>query len=135
MTQIDEIKSRIDIVDLVSETVKLRRTGKNYAGLCPFHNEKTPSFIVSPDRQTWRCFGQCNEGGDIFSFVMKKEGWDFGEALRFLAGRAGVKLEAFTPRKQEEKEEHDRLRGLLEEAVTFYRHQLINTPAGSPALD
>ena len=58
MTQIDEIKSRIDIVDLVSETVKLRRTGKNYSGLCPFHNEKTPSFIVSPDRQTWRCFGQ-----------------------------------------------------------------------------
>lgn len=135
MSQIDEIKSRIDIVDLVSETVKLRRTGKNYAGLCPFHNEKTASFIVSPDRQTWRCFGQCNEGGDIFSFVMKKEGWDFAEALRYLADRAGVKLEAFTPRKQEEKEEHDRLRGLLEEAVLFYRHQLTGTALGKPALE
>src|SRR5271157_171909 len=135
MSQIDEIKSRIDIVDLVSESVKLRRTGKNYAGLCPFHNEKTASFIVSPDRQTWRCFGQCNEGGDIFSFVMKKEGWDFAEALRFLADRAGVKLEAFTPRKQEEKEEHDRLRGLLEEAVLFYRHQLTATADGKPALE
>jgi DNA primase len=135
MSQIDEIKSRIDIVDLVSETVKLRRTGKNYAGLCPFHNEKTPSFIVSPDRQTWRCFGQCNEGGDIFSFVMKKENWDFGEALRFLADRAGVKLEAYRAQKPEEKEEHERLRGLLEEALTFYRHQLVNTPAGKPALD
>jgi len=135
MSQIDEIKSRIDIVDLVSETVKLRRTGKNYAGLCPFHNEKTASFIVSPDRQTWRCFGQCNEGGDIFSFVMKKEGWDFAEALRSLADRAGVKLEAFTPRKQEEKEEHDRLRGLLEEAVLFYRHQLTATADGKPALE
>ncbi|MGD0612675.1 MAG: DNA primase [Anaerolineales bacterium] len=135
MSQIDEIKSRIDIVDLISETVKLRRTGKNYAGLCPFHTEKTPSFIVSPDRQTWRCFGQCNEGGDIFSFVMKKEGWDFPEALRFLADRAGVKLEAFTPRKQEEKEEHDRLRGLLEEAVLFYRHQLAGTAGGKPALE
>jgi DNA primase len=135
MSQIDEIKSRIDIVDLVSETVKLRRTGKNYAGLCPFHNEKTPSFIVSPDRQTWRCFGQCNEGGDIFSFIMKKENWDFGEALRFLADRAGVKLEAYRAQKPEEKEEHERLRGLLEEALTFYRHQLVNTPAGKPALD
>ena len=135
MSQIDEIKSRIDIVDLVSETVKLRRTGKNYAGLCPFHNEKTPSFIVSPDRQTWRCFGQCNEGGDIFSFVMKKENWDFGEALRFLADRAGVKLEAYRAQKPEEKEAHERLRGLLEEALTFYRHQLVNTPAGRPALD
>ena len=100
MSQIDEIKSRIDIIiDLIGETVKLRRTGKNYSGLCPFHNEKTPSFIVSPDRQTWRCFGQCNEGGDIFRFMMKKEGWDFKEALRFLAERAGVKLEAYKPEK------------------------------------
>ncbi len=135
MSQIDEIKSRIDIVDLISETVKLRRTGKNYAGLCPFHNEKTPSFIVSPDRQTWRCFGQCGEGGDIFAFIMKKENWDFAEALRFLADRAGVKLEAYKAQMPEEKEEHDRLLGLLEEAVTFYRHQLVNTPPGRPALD
>jgi DNA primase len=134
MSQIDEIKSRIDIVDLISETVKLRRTGKNYSGLCPFHNEKTPSFIVSPDRQTWRCFGQCNEGGDVFKFVMKKEGWDFKEALSFLAERAGVKLEAYKSEKPEEKEAHERLRGLLEEAVTFYRHHL-STPAGRFALD
>ena len=134
MSQIDEIKSRIDIVDLVGETVKLRRTGKNYSGLCPFHNEKTPSFIVSPDRQTWRCFGQCNEGGDIFKFVMKKEGWDFKEALRSLAERAGVKLEAYKAEKPEEKEAHERLRRLLEEALTFYRHHL-STPAGKFALD
>src|SRR5512143_1238304 len=134
MSQIDEIKSRIDIVDLVGETVKLRRTGKNYSGLCPFHNEKTPSFIVSPDRQTWRCFGQCNEGGDVFKFVMKKEGWDFKEALTFLAERAGVKLESFRPEKPEEKEMHQRLRGLLDEAVLFYSHHLA-TPAGKPALD
>ncbi len=134
MSQIDEIKSRIDIVDLIGETVKLRRTGKNYSGLCPFHNEKTPSFIVSPDRQTWRCFGQCNEGGDIFRFVMKKEGWDFKEALRAMAERAGVKLEAYKAEKPEEKEAHERLRGLLEEALTFYRHHLF-TPAGKFALD
>jgi len=134
MSSIDEIKSRIDIVDLVSETVKLRRAGKNFSGLCPFHNEKTPSFIVSPDRGTWRCFGQCNEGGDIFSFVMKKEGWDFKEALRHLAQKAGVALESYTPEQQEEKDANDRLRSLLEEAVNFYRHQLLNTPKGQEAL-
>jgi DNA primase len=134
MSQIDEIKARIDIVDLVGETVKLRRTGKNYSGLCPFHNEKTPSFIVSPDRQTWHCFGQCGEGGDIFKFVMKKEGWDFKEALQHLAERAGVKLEPFRSQRPEEKEDQERLRTLLEEAVTFYRHQL-STPAGKFALD
>jgi DNA primase len=134
MSNIDEIKSRIDIVDLVSETVKLRRAGKNFSGLCPFHSEKTPSFIVSPQRGTWRCFGQCNEGGDIFSFVMKKEGWDFKEALRYLASKAGVALQAYTPQQQEQKDAHERLRDLLEQAVTFYRHQLMNTPEGQAAL-
>jgi DNA primase len=125
MSQIDEIKSRIDIVELIGETVKLRRAGKNFSGLCPFHNEKTPSFIVSPDRQTWHCFGQCGEGGDIFKFVMKKEGWDFKEALQNLAERAGVTLEPFRVEKVEEKEAHARLRTLLDEAVTFYRHHLL----------
>ncbi len=134
MSQLDEIKSRIDIVDLVGETVKLRRAGKNYSGLCPFHNEKTPSFIVSPDRQTWHCFGQCGEGGDIFKFVMKKEGWDFKEALRFLAERAGVKLETYKAEKPEEKEAHARLRILLDDAVTFYRYHLSTLP-GKSALD
>jgi len=134
MSQLDEIKSRIDIVDLVGETVKLRRAGKNFSGLCPFHNEKTPSFIVSPDRQTWHCFGQCAEGGDIFKFVMKKEGWDFKEALQYLAERAGVKLEAYKAEKPEEKEAHARLHTLLEEAVTFFRYHL-STPAGKFALD
>jgi DNA primase len=76
LSVIDEIKARIDIVDLVSETVKLRRSGKNYTGFCPFHeNKRTPAFAVFADSGTWRCFGQCNEGGDIFRFVMKKEGW------------------------------------------------------------
>ncbi len=135
MSQIDEIKSRLDIVDLIGETVKLRRSGRNYAGLCPFHSEKTPSFMVSPERQTWRCFGQCNEGGDIFSFVMKKEGWDFGETLRYLAQKAGVRLEEYRGRKPEEKEEHEGLRQALEDAATFFRHQVLNTDEGRPALD
>jgi DNA primase len=136
MTVIDEVKARIDIIDLVSETVKLRRSGKNYTGFCPFHsNTRTPAFVVFPDSGTWRCFGQCNEGGDIFGYVMKKEGWDFNEALRYLAERAGVQLKPFTPQDQEAAEEGDRLRQLLEEVVIFYRHQLINTPPGKVALE
>src|SRR5512136_2510960 len=136
MSTIDEIKARIDIVDLVSETVKLRRSGKNYTGFCPFHaNTRTPAFVVFPDSGTWRCFGQCNEGGDIFKFMMKKEGWDFPEALRALAEKAGVTLKAPTPQEQAAAEEYDALRILLEDAVTFYRHNLLNTPAGKPVLE
>ena len=136
MTAIDEIKARIDIVDLVTESVQLRKSGKNYTGFCPFHsNTRTPAFVVFPDTGTWRCFGQCNEGGDIFRFVMKKEGCDFTEALRYLAEKAGVQLKAPTPDEQAAAEEHDNLRELLEDAVTFYRHQLLKTPAGQPVLE
>ena len=136
MTAVDEIKARLDIVDIVSETVNLRHSGKNYTGFCPFHtNTKTPAFVVFPDSQTWRCFGQCNEGGDIFSFVMKREGWDFQEALRNLAERAGVTLHEYTPAEQEKAEENERLREILSMAVTFFQHQLRNTPAGKEALD
>ena len=135
MTAVDEIKSRLDIVDIVSETVKLRHTGKNYTGFCPFHtNTKTPAFVVFPDTQTWRCFGQCNEGGDIFSFVMKREGWDFPETLRNLAERAGVTLHEYTPEEQEKVEENEHLREVLSMAVTFFQHQLRNTEAGKEAL-
>ncbi len=136
MTAIDEIKSRIDLVDLVSETVQLRRSGKNYTGFCPFHpNSRTPAFVVFSDSGTWRCFGQCNEGGDIFKYVMKKEGWDFTETLHYLADKAGVQLKPPTPEEQAAEEEHQNLRALLEEAVTFYHHQLMNTPVGRPALE
>jgi len=136
MSSIDEIKSRIDIVDLVSETVQLRRSGKNYTGFCPFHaNTRTPAFVVFSESGTWRCFGQCNEGGDIFRFVMKKEGWDFTEALHYLAERAGVQLKPPTPADQAAAEENDHLRALLEDAVTFYRHHLLNTPPGNAALE
>jgi len=135
MTVIDDIKARIDIVELVSETVKLRRSGRSYTGFCPFHpNSRTPAFAVFPESGTWRCFGQCNEGGDVFKFVMKKEGWDFSQALEHLAQKAGVTLEPQTPEREAEDEHIQRLRGLLEEAVTFYRHYLIQAPAGQDAL-
>lgn len=136
MTAIDEIKSRIDIVDLVSESVKLRRSGKSYTGFCPFHqNTKTPAFAVFPESGTWRCFGQCNEGGDIFKYVMKKEGWDFTEALKYLAQRAGVTLVPQTPERQAAEEEYARLRTLLEEAAEYFAYHLIQDPAGKPALE
>ncbi len=128
MSTIDEIKSKIDIVDLVSEAgVKLRHAGKNYTGFCPFHeNKHTPAFVVWPESGTWRCFGQCNEGGDIFKFVMKREGIDFKEALNKLADRAGVKVESFVAEKPEAKEAHEHLRALLEDAIIFYRTHLFN---------
>ncbi|MFO7943394.1 MAG: DNA primase [Anaerolineales bacterium] len=134
MSVTDEIKDRIDIVDLVSESVELRHSGKNYSGYCPFHhNVNTPAFAVFPDTQTWHCFGECDDGGDVFNFVMKKEGWDFQEALQYLADRAGVTLKPLTPQEKEKKEEYERLRILLEDAVNFYRHNLLKTEAGKEA--
>jgi DNA primase len=124
MSVTDEIKARLDIVDIVGQYVPLKKAGRNYKALCPFHNEKTPSFVVFPDRQTWRCFGACGDGGDIFNFVMKKEGWTFPEALRVLAERAGVELEPPTSQQTESKEAVERLRGLLSDAAQFFNYQL-----------
>jgi len=127
MSIIDEIKSKVDIVDLASEAgVKLRHAGRNYTGFCPFHeNKHTPSFVIWPDSGTWRCFGQCNEGGDVFKFVMKRENLDFKEALDKLAARAGVQVPVFTKQTPEQKEAHDRLHILLEDAIIFYRSHLM----------
>ncbi|MGD8732555.1 MAG: DNA primase, partial [Anaerolineales bacterium] len=136
MSVVDQIKDRIDAVEIIGETVKLRKSGKNYTGFCPFHpNKRTPAFAVFPDTGTWRCFGACNEGGDIFSFLMKKEGWDFPETLRYLAQRAGVELEPRTPEQEQREEELERQREALEAAVTFFRHNLLQTPAGGAVLD
>jgi DNA primase len=128
MSTIDEIKSRIDLVDLASEAgVKLRHAGKNYTGFCPFHDNKhTPAFVIWPETGTWRCFGQCNEGGDIFKFVMKREGIDFKEALQKLALRAGVEIKDLQHETPEVKEAYEHLRKLLEDAIIFYRSHLFN---------
>src|SRR5574338_1108794 len=126
MSAIDEIKAKIDIVDLVSQAgVKLRHAGKNYTGFCPFHDNKhSPAFVVWPETGTWRCFGACNEGGDIFKFVMKREGIDFKEALNKLAARAGVEVQQIQRETPQQREAHDHLRILLEDVVVYYRSQL-----------
>jgi DNA primase len=124
MSVSEEIKSRLDIVDIVSDYLPLRKSGNSLSGFCPFHtNTRTPSFVVFPTSQTWRCFGACADGGDIFSFVMKKEGWDFKEALAHLARRAGVTLADRVTDKVQQAEE-ERLADLLT-AVADYFHQLL----------
>ncbi len=128
MSVIDEIKDRLDIVEVISSYIPLQKAGRNYKALCPFHSEKTPSFVVFPDSQRWHCFGACGEGGDVFTFVMKQEGWDFRTALEELARRAGVELRPRTPAQRQAEEEADRLRGLLAEAARYYHHLLRHAP-------
>lgn len=136
MTVVEDIKQRIDLVDVVSQTVKLKRTGKNYIGFCPFHsNTRTPAFVVFPDSQSWRCFGQCNEGGDLFGFVMKRDNLDFQEALKQLADKAGVTLKPQTQADKKHDQERDTLIDIMEAAVAFYRNQMLDTTPGKKALD
>jgi len=121
---IDEVKERLDIVEVISSYIPLQKSGRNYKALCPFHSEKTPSFVVFPDSQHWHCFGACSEGGDVFTFVMKREGWDFRTALEELARRAGVELRPRTPAQVQAEEKSDRLRSALITAAQYYNHLL-----------
>jgi DNA primase len=131
MSEIDEIKARLDIVDVIGGYIQLQKAGRSYKAVCPFHSERTPSFIVSPERQSWHCFGACGEGGDVFSFVMKKEGLEFREALRLLAERAGVPLpERHRP---EEDTERERSRQANEAAAQYYHRLLLNSEDGRQA--
>jgi DNA primase len=133
MSVIDEVKQRIDIVELVGQYVPLQRAGRNFKALCPFHNEKTPSFIVFPERQSWHCFGACASGGDIFTFVMKRENLEFGEALRLLAERAGVVLGS--PSDPQEDARRQRLREANEAAAQYFHQALLSSSAGQVARD
>jgi DNA primase len=128
---IDEIKRRLDIFDIVGQTVQLKRSGKAFRGLCPFHNEKSGSFYVWPDSGTWRCFG-CNEGGDLFSFVQKRDNLSFREALQFLGDRAGVTIEEHTRPDPTVRQERDRWLAIMDSAALYYRGALAG-PAGAEA--
>jgi len=127
---IETIKAKIDVVEEVGLVVALRKSGKSFQGLCPFHNERTPSFYVFPESQTWRCFG-CHEGGDVFTFVEKQQGLDFRDALQYLAEKASVNVEDFGGTNPEQDREanalKERLRKLNEEAVLWFHQMLLRS--------
>jgi len=133
VSTINEVKQRIDIVEVASEYVTLQKAGRNFKGLCPFHSEKHPSFFVFPEQQTWHCFGACGTGGDVFSFIMKKDGVDFGHALRLLAQRAGVTLSSPEMPAKAEDREKEKLFQINEAATEYYHHLLLATKAGEAA--
>ena len=127
MSVLDEVKQRLDIVEVISDRVALTQSGRNFKACCPFHSERTPSFVVNSERQTWHCFGACATGGDVFTFIMKAENLGFPQALRLLAQRAGVEL----PDNRKE----ERLSPLAQvnaAAVRFY-HELLLSPEGAEA--
>jgi DNA primase len=126
-----EVKGRLNIVDVVGETVPLKKAGTTFKGLCPFHGEKTPSFVVTPARQTYHCFG-CGKGGDVFNFVMERDGLSFPDALKVLAGKAGVEIDERTAREDARRAQ---LRDTLETAIAFYHTVLTGHRTGQPALD
>ncbi len=132
MDQVDEVKSKIDIVEVISSYVGLKKAGRNFSGLCPFHSEKTPSFIVTPDRQVFKCFG-CGEGGDVFTFLEKIENWDFRETLEELAKRAGVKLKSFG--RTESGGEKEKLLTINKTAAKFFNYILLKHKLGEEARE
>ncbi len=133
MSITSEVKQRIDIVEVISAYVAVQKAGRNFKALCPFHSEKHPSFFVFPEQQTWHCFGACGTGGDVFSFVMKKEGVDFGEALRLLAQRAGVTLSSPGLSGDVEDKRKETLSQINDAAAEYFHHLLLNTQAGEAA--
>lgn len=131
MSVTDEVKSRVDIVDLVSRYVQLQRSGRTYKACCPFHDERTPSFIVFPDTGTWRCFGACGVGGDAFTFLMKRENLDFKEALQVLAQETGVELSTSQPTQTDRRREQ--LFDINAAAALYFQDILRNHQAATPA--
>lgn len=131
---IDEIKAKLSIEELVGQYVQLKKVGRSLKGLCPFHQEKTPSFIVSPDKGIAYCFG-CNKGGDIFRFIQEVEGVDFNDALKILAERTGVKLEEYKVEKAVPKGQKDLLMEIYEKVAGFYEKKLWDSAEGKKVLE
>jgi DNA primase len=127
MSTTQEIKDRLDIVHYIQQYVPdLKKAGRYYKACCPFHGEKTPSFVVNPDTQSWRCFGACAEGGDIFNFAMKYHNVSFKDALRDLGDKAGVQVETLTPQQAAKNARLERLRGMLTTAADYYHQHLMS---------
>lgn len=122
MSTVDEIKARLDIVDYINSVVPLKRAGRYHKACCPFHSEKTPSFMVSADKQSWHCYGSCGEGGDLFAFAMKYFGWDFTEALEKLGEQAGVEV------KRQKNPRLEVLRNIVAAATAAYHRLLLEHP-------
>ncbi|HZY45228.1 MAG TPA: DNA primase [Anaerolineae bacterium] len=136
MTVIDDIKDRIDIIDIVSETVKLKKSGRTYTGFCPFHaNSHTPSFVVWPETGTWKCFGACNTGGDVITYVMKRDGLEFKDALHALGRKAGIEVVDRKPDAEIEDQHIARLREAVAAAAQWYNFILSNNPQAQAARD
>ncbi len=133
MSVTDEIKAKLDIVNYVQQFVPLKKAGRYYKACCPFHAEKTPSFVVNPDNQTWRCFGACAEGGDVLSFAMKQNGWTFSEALQELGRQVGIETRQLSPEQKQQHDRMDHLRGLLKITAELYHDYLMNTVEGEGA--
>ena len=129
--QIEEVKSKTDIVSLLSEYLELKKAGRNYKTNCPFHGEKTPSFMISPELQMYKCFG-CGKSGDAFTFLEEHEGMEFGEALKYLADKAGVKLISFKP---EASSEREKIIEINKNTLNFYDYVLNSHPSGKKILD
>ncbi len=130
-SQVQQVKDKLNVLDIVGGYVKLTKTGINYRGICPFHSEKGPSFFVSPGRQMWKCFG-CGKGGDIFEFIKEIEGVEFGDALRLLANKAGVELKRENPQVSSERK---RLYEICDLACSFFEKQLGNSTYGKDAKE
>ena len=128
---VEQVKERLNVSELIGEYLKLEKAGTNYKALCPFHNEKTPSFMVNAERNFWYCFG-CQKGGDIFSFLMEIEGLEFREALERLAERTGVDLPKFQKVDPEEKSQKQKLYEILELSGKFYQHQFEKAKKAKP---
>jgi len=131
---IDEVKQRADIVEIIGEDVSLTKSGRTFRGLCPFHSEKHASFFVYPEQQSWHCFGACNTGGDVFSFIMKKQNIDFGEALRLLAQKEGITVPSRSE-PEARKEERERLYQANQAAAQYFHDTLLNAAAADKARD
>lgn len=132
MSEVEEIKNKIDVADLIAEYIQLKPAGINKKGLCPFHHEKSPSFMVNSERQGWHCFG-CGKGGDIFTFIQEMEGMEFKEALKHLANRAGVQLTSY--RSDVDSSQKNRLKDINIEAARFFHNFLLKMPAAKSAMD